>query len=156
LDQAELPLDDVSVFLGDVRRSGDGPGLRIRRRFFEQILRSAVVSSFAGGSDEAHAEWKANLASSDVRLQWDPDHDPAGSKLARRAIQLGLRGETLRSFATQELQQVIDMTPLIAEQRPRAVREKWPLLHTPLEHVYEPDDASINAAIGLDTDRANA
>ncbi len=28
---------------------------------------------------------------SDVRLQWDPDHKPDGSKETRRAIQLGLR-----------------------------------------------------------------
>ena len=28
-----------------------------------------------------------------VRLQWDPDHTPCGDKLARRAIQLGLKGQ---------------------------------------------------------------
>ena len=30
-----------------------------------------------------------------VRLQWDPDHDPRGDKLRRRAIQLGLRREVI-------------------------------------------------------------
>jgi hypothetical protein len=85
-----------------------------------------------------------------VRLQWDPDHDPAGGKLARRAIQLGLRGDTLRAFATTELREVIDMTPLIAQQRPHAERANWARLQTPAEDVYQPSDASTSSAIGLD------
>lgn len=125
-------------------------GLRISREFFENILRSAVESSYAEGSAASHAEWKSKLASSEVRLQWDPDHDPAGGKLARRALQLGLRGDTLRAFATTELREVIDMTPLIVEQRPHANRASWALLQTPVEDVYQPSDASISSAIGLD------
>jgi hypothetical protein len=125
-------------------------GLRISRQFFERILLAAVASSHATDSRETHDQWRAKLASSEVRLQWDPDHDPAGDKLDRRAIQLGLRGELLRAYATTELQEVIDMTPLIAEQRSRTPREQWPHLHTPVEHVYSPDDPSVGQAIGLD------
>jgi len=33
-----------------------------------------------------------------VRLQWDPDHSPKGEKLARRAIQLGLKGKVCIVF----------------------------------------------------------
>lgn len=125
-------------------------GLRISRRFFEQILRAAVASSSTADSAEAHAHWQAQLASSEVRLQWDPDHDPVGAKLARRAIQLGLRGDTLRAFATKELQQVIDMTPLIVQQRSHVDQSSWALLQTPVEDVYRPDDPAIGSAIGLD------
>lgn len=125
-------------------------GLRISRRFFERILLAAVASSHAADSGDRHDEWRAKLASSEVRLQWDPDHDPAGGKLERRAIQLGLRGELLRAYATSELQEVIDMTPLIVEQRSRTPREQWAHLHTPVEHVYSPNDPSVALAIGLD------
>jgi hypothetical protein len=125
-------------------------GLRISRSFFEQILRSAVASSHGSNARETREEWQARLATSEVRLQWDPDHDPAGGKLGRRAIQLGLRGEMLRAFATSELREVIDMTPLITEQRAHAVREHWPLLRTPLEDVYVPTDPKAGAAIELD------
>jgi hypothetical protein len=38
------------------------------------------------------------MRNSDVRLQWDLDHSPAGGKLARKAIQLGLRGDTLLAY----------------------------------------------------------
>jgi len=61
-----------------------------------------------------------------------------------------LRGETLRAYATSELQQVIDMTPFIAQQRSNAPREHWASLLTPVEHVYRPTDPSIGETIGLD------
>jgi hypothetical protein len=124
--------------------------LRISRQFFEHILRSAVASSHSQESADAHAEWREKLSASEVRLQWDPDHDPSGAKLERRAIQLGLRGETLRAYATTEIQEVVDMTPLIVEQRPHAIRDSWSLLQTPVEDVYQPVDPSIARAIGLD------
>jgi len=125
-------------------------GLRISRDFFERILASAVASSHEDTSPDTREQWQVKLSASEVRLQWDPDHDPTGGKLERRAIQLGLRGDTLRAFATSEIQEVIDMTPLIVVQRAHASREHWPLLHTPIEHPYAPADSSVGLAIGLD------
>lgn len=125
-------------------------GLRISRTFFERVLGSAVASTHASHADETREEWQKRLASSEVRLQWDPDHDPMGGKLERRAIQLGLRGEALRSYATSELEEVIDMTPLIAQQRSNTPRERWPFLRTPVEEVYRPADPSVGVTIGLD------
>ena len=71
-----------------------------------------------------------------MRRQWDPDHAPSGAKLPRRAIRLGLRGSTLRAFATTELLEVIDMSGFVAAQRAHA-QDDNPQLLTPVEHVYE-------------------
>jgi Domain of unknown function (DUF4291) len=60
--------------------------------------------------------WAAAINRSDVRLQWDPDHDPYGGKLPRRAIQLGLRGAMLAAFGQREILEVIDMTGFVAER----------------------------------------
>lgn len=70
-------------------------------------------------------------------MQWDPDHDPQGGKLARRAVQLGLRGKTLEAFAGRELLEVIDMTSFVTEQRPLALTSDGEL-RTPFEAVYTP------------------
>ncbi|MDB6132343.1 MAG: hypothetical protein JWM59_586 [Verrucomicrobiales bacterium] len=70
--------------------------VRLRRAFFDEVLQSSVASSFGASGYAEHEEWKAALAGSDVRLQWDPDHDPHGHPVQRRAVQLGLRGEMLR------------------------------------------------------------
>jgi len=50
--------------------------------------------------DDRHA-WEMAVAQSEVRLQWDPDHSPSGSKLQRRAIPLGLGGSDLARYAKQ-------------------------------------------------------
>jgi hypothetical protein len=125
-------------------------GVRISRTFFEEILRATVWSSPSPGSSEPRADWQTRLASSQVRLQWDPDHDPVGIKLERRAIQLGLRGEMLRAYGTSEVREIIDMTPLIAEQRAFTRCEDWPRLQTPVEAVYTPRDAAAGTNIGLE------
>lgn len=72
-------------------------GLRLRREFFDGLLARAVASSFRQSYSATQEAWKAAVGTSDVRLQWDPDHDPHGNPVARRAIQLGLRGRSKRS-----------------------------------------------------------
>jgi len=124
--------------------------IRLSRSFFEQVLRSAVASSHDLGAGESRAEWQARVHASDVRLQWDPDHDPAGGKLERRAIQLGLRGATLHAYATTEVRAIIDMTPLVTEQR--AQIKAWARLRTPVEDVYRVSDPTIAENIRLEGD----
>src|SRR5947209_13074529 len=71
----------------------------IKRSAFDAILKEAVHSTFVPGVYADEAAWKRALARSSVRLQWDPDHDPSGAKVERRAIQLRLRGDVLARSA---------------------------------------------------------
>lgn len=120
-------------------------GLRIRRPFFDSLLNLAVASSFDPTRHASEQDWKAAIDASEVRQQWDPDHAPDGSKLPRRAIQLGLRGDALRALAGTELLEVIDMTPFVDEQRAHA-NDDWAELRTPVELVYAPSSQSAAAA----------
>ena len=110
--------------------------MRIRRAFFDRILGQAVPSIYSAEGYETRDAWQAALASSNVRLQWDPDHDPEGNSVARRAIQLGLRGDVLQAYGTTEILEILDMTPFVASQRGNSVRDRWPFLRTPEERVY--------------------
>jgi hypothetical protein len=60
--------------------------LWIKKKVLEDILSQAVLSSFDDRYYRDKEEWKSQLDSKDVRLQWDPDHDPYGEKITRRAI----------------------------------------------------------------------
>lgn len=121
--------------------------LRLRRAFFDSLLERAVLSSFNGACDPA--VWQAQVAASDVRLQWDPDHTPSGAKLERRALQLGLRGAALAAYARDELLEVVDMTAFVAKQREFAgAREE--LLQTPVEQVYLPTGGLARVRSGID------
>jgi hypothetical protein len=132
-------------FLWMMYRSGWGTkpgqevtlGLRIRRSFFDRLLREAVESAFDPARRASPEDWKTAVETSEVRLQWDPDHAPDGAKLARRAVQLGLRGDALMALATTELVEVIDMSAFIEAQRAHALAgAPWSALRTPVEHVY--------------------
>jgi hypothetical protein len=146
-------------FLWMMYRSGWGTkegqevvlGLRLRRRFFDDILARAVASTFGASGLSSHDEWSAAVATSEVRLQWDPDHDPHGTALPRRAIQLGLRGSVLEAFGKRELLNVADMTAFVAEQREELRRNGVARLITPAERTYVPGDAAIARRLMLDS-----
>jgi hypothetical protein len=121
--------------------------LRIRRVFFDEIVAEAVPSSYDASAFASHTDWSQAVADSDVRLQWDPDHSPCGARVARRAIQLGLRGEVLKRFATEELLEVIDTTPFIQDEREHATQANVSLLKTPVERPYIPGRAMRWTAI---------
>jgi hypothetical protein len=132
-------------FLWMMYRSGWGTkqgqeitlALRIRRAFFESLLKQAVPSTFGRSGHPSFEAWQAAVAASNVRLQWDPDHSPSGAKQSRRALQLGLRGPVLRAFAKEELLEVIDLTAFVAEQRALAQDGNSALL-LPVERVFVP------------------
>jgi hypothetical protein len=128
--------------------------IRLPRAFFDELLSAAVPSSFDETRFASHETWQRAVQDSQVRLQWDPDHDPAGRPLDRRAVQLGLRGEMLRRYGERELLSIDDITPFVADQRMR-VEGALHALHMPTERIYEPMQ-SVADRIGLDTFHARS
>jgi hypothetical protein len=124
--------------------------VRLRRTFFDSLLKQAVPSSYVATQFSDRAEWKAAVERSDVRLQFDPDHLPTGDKCERRAIQLGLRSAALEAYGQREVVEVIDMTAFVAEQRMKVPSWKGGELLTPVERFYTPAESGISAQIGLD------
>ncbi|HEX8913474.1 MAG TPA: DUF4291 domain-containing protein [Humisphaera sp.] len=144
-------------FLWMMYRSGWGTkpdqevtlAVRLRRPAFDAILAAAVHSSFAPHAYPTEAAWTAAVADSEVRLQWDPDHSPAGGPLERRAIQLGLRGDVLRRYATEWVVSIEDVCNMVAEQREN--RSSPERLLTPRERVYPVADPDVRRRLGIDT-----
>ena len=121
--------------------------VRLRRAFFDEVLRRAVPSGFHASGFADEAQWRQAVADSDVRLQWDPDHDPSGAPLERRAVQLGLRGASLRRYGEQEVISIEDVTPFVVGQRAH-VSGSHERLVVPTERVYmPPQDAARNFGI---------
>ena len=84
-----------------------------------------------------------------MRLQWDPDHLPTGEKCERRAIQLGLRGESLEAFGEREALEIIDVSHFVAEQSANLSDWRTGTLMTPAERVYVPTDTAVASHVGL-------
>lgn len=125
--------------------------VRLRRTFFDGLLRLVVPSGFDPRRFATREEWQAAVASSAVRLQWDPDHDPSGSPVERRAVQLGMRGAALRQYGEKELISVEDITLFVADQR-RNLTDGLAELHTPEEKTYHPEDREAATAVGIEAE----
>lgn len=107
----------------------------LKRSAFDEILAAAVHSSFVADLYSTETEWEEAKARSPVRLQWDPDRAPSGDRLERRAIQLGLRGEMLRQYATNWILKIEDISEFVQQQRQNWKTDRASLL-TPRETIY--------------------
>ncbi len=145
-------------FLWMMYRSGWGTkqgqevilAIRLRRQFFDNILAQAVGSTFMHSDYASPEQWERAIATSNIRLQWDPDHNPNGSPLQRRAIQLGMRGRVLKDYGRKEILEIMDMSAFVKEQRGNISSERIAELVTPVEREYLPDDPAIRTRLGLD------
>jgi hypothetical protein len=112
----------------------------LKRDAFERYLENArekgTVRTFAGT----------------VRLQWDPDHDPHGAPVSRRAVQLGLKH--VRTFASGEDIVCIQDISEFCRAQGRLVGKKTidESLLVASERVYLPQSADARKALTLDVD----
>ena len=83
---------------------------------FIKLVDQGVESSYSSEMTFSREEWSKKIATSEVRIQWDPDHDLDGRPLARKAIQIGLRGEALEQFHAS-ITKIEDITPFVETQR---------------------------------------
>jgi hypothetical protein len=120
----------------------------LKRSAWDEILSSAVHSNFVPAVYGSEKEWQQAVKNSAVRLQWDPDHHPNGSKMDRRAIQLGLRGSVLASYAREWIVKIEDISQFVQQQRQYNGGDSTQLL-TPCETVYPVIDPDIFQRLGL-------
>ena len=123
--------------------------IRLTRAGFDAILARAVHASYEPDVYGDRTSWQAALASSDVRLQWDPDHGPSGTPQTRRAIQLGLAGATLRQYVDEWCLAIDDVTDFVAAQRPHARANDRAALLVPVETIVPVASADVARRLRL-------
>ncbi len=123
--------------------------IHLERAFFDELLAAAVPSSWVPPLYPTREAWQADVQRSQVRLQWDPDHCPRGGPLARRAIQLGLRGDTLRRFVHDHTRAIEDVSDFVRAQRTH--RGDSSALTCPRERAYPVTSAETRRRLGLAT-----
>lgn len=121
----------------------------LKRPVFDQLLLDAFPSTNTLGLSES--DWRHKIDTTDVRLQWDPDHDPYGKPIERRAIQLGLRRQALAGFAGDSIIKIVDRSDWVAEQYQHVQAGCLDRLMLPEERIYPLIPAQA-LALGLYTD----
>ncbi|AEW87387.1 hypothetical protein FCOL_12960 [Flavobacterium columnare ATCC 49512] len=123
--------------------------IHLKLEAFEKYLENAVYSSFSQVEGMSMEQWQEAVKTSNVRLQWDPDHDPYGNKLERRAIQIGLRNEFSRSFAKTDILQIENISPFVAEQYEFVKKNELEQLIIPEEKPLRFKNEELNKKLKL-------
>lgn len=110
---------------------------------FKNYLKNAVYSSYNEKLEISREEWQNQVKESSVRLQWDPDHDPFGNKLERRAIQIGLRNDFIKTFAKEDLLLIEDISDFVKEQHQFVLNDDLDNLVLPEEKPMLFDDEDL-------------
>ncbi|WP_343704920.1 DUF4291 domain-containing protein [Flavobacterium sp.] len=123
--------------------------IHLKREAFEKYLQNAVYSSFNTDLKMTYEEWQTEVKASSVRLQWDPDHDPYGGKLERRAIQIGLRDEYTRSYSKEDILLIEDISDFVKEQYEFVQKRELEKLLIPTEKPLVFRDAELNKKLKI-------
>jgi hypothetical protein len=91
--------------------------VRITRAGLSWALSHACLASYERDVHGSHERWKADLAATPVRVQWDPERDLHLAPLDHRAIQIGLRGEAVDRYVDEWIVGIEDVTGRMHEIR---------------------------------------
>ncbi|WP_243473012.1 DUF4291 domain-containing protein [Winogradskyella sp. MH6] len=123
--------------------------IHLKREAFERYLKQAVYSSYQSDLYMSRDYWQEQVKNSSIRLQWDPDHNPYGAKLERRAIQIGIRGKEVVNYAKDDILEIEDITPFVKEQYQFVLNKQLDQLMIPEEHPLVFNDEVLNKNLRL-------
>lgn len=122
--------------------------IEITLKGFLEILGNATHSSFQPNVFSTKEDWQKQLKTHKVRLQWDPDHNPKGAKLERKAIQLGLKDKISERFNNEWIVKIEDVTEFVKQQY-QNVLYSIEKLEVPVEKVLDLNDIKLESRLGV-------
>lgn len=122
--------------------------ISLPKAFFLKLLSAGELSSYRQSHYKEESTWKDMLATSEVRIQWDPHHRPDESKLDRKAIQIGIKGGLLEEL-NNHIDYIEDITPFVAEQRKYLVQKNYKYLKVPIETEFSIIDQDILSKLSI-------
>ncbi len=123
--------------------------IHLKREAFERYLSKAVYSNFQEDIYGDRDNWKEQVQNSSIRLQWDPDHDPYGAKIERRAIQLGIRNEEIIKYAKEDIIKIEDISAFVKEQHQHVLNNELEKLIIPDEKPYLSINSEVNKRLRI-------
>lgn len=143
-------------FLWMMYRSGWGTkknqecilAIDLYRSKFDEILQKAVLTSPDSASYTGE-QWKKAFDETTVYCQWDPDRNISGNAIDRAAIQIGLKGSTLRDFLETGIFHIEDITPLVRKWNEQRKNGKLNAKNLPIEKLYPIKDKVIRNRLDM-------
>lgn len=124
--------------------------IHLKMSAFLNYLENAVQSTFNSQLHGTRENWQELVKQSHVRLQWDPDHDPYGNKVDRKAIQIGLREAFIRSYSKEDILAIEDISAFVKTQYEFVKNGRLDQLETPLEQPLIIQNEQLRSRLRLD------
>lgn len=122
--------------------------LDIYQTKFEELLQKAVLTS-PDSNNYTGSQWEKAFQETTVCCQWDPDRNINGNAIHRAAIQIGLKGSTLRDFLDTGIYQIEDITPFVKKWNEQRKNGKLNSKNLPTEKIYPVKDKKIRSRLNM-------
>lgn len=87
--------------------------VRITRAGWEEALSSAVLSAHRPVVYRDYDDWRAQLDTALVVVQWDPERTLRGASLPSKSVQVGLSRQIVPRYVEEWTVEIRDVTPLV-------------------------------------------
>lgn len=121
----------------------------VYREKFEEILQKAVLTSPDSASFSG-VQWEKAFDETTVYCQWDSDRNINGNAINRAAIQIGIKGGTLRDFLDTGICRIEDLTPLVRKWNTQRINGKLNPKNLPTEKLYPICSKAIRNRLDMD------
>ncbi|MEW6128046.1 MAG: DUF4291 domain-containing protein [Acidobacteriota bacterium] len=122
--------------------------IKLTHAGFLEILRQSVETSFNPRIYSSESDWTLALKHSEVRHQWDPERNLRLQKLDRRAIQIGIRGATVKRYVNDWIISLEEVTQLAKALHQAIRQQQTDLPVAPIEIEY-PVSAELQRSLGI-------
>jgi hypothetical protein len=122
--------------------------LDIYQTKFNELLEKAVLTS-PDSTSYTGVQWEKAFDETTVYCQWDPDRNVNGNAINRAAIQIGLKGNTLRDFLDTGICHIEDLTPLVKKWNEQRKNGKLNSKDLPIEKIYPVKDKAIRKRLNM-------
>ncbi|WP_299135609.1 DUF4291 domain-containing protein [uncultured Tenacibaculum sp.] len=123
--------------------------IHLKKEAFERYLSKAVYSNYQEDIYTTRENWQEQVKNSSIRLQWDPDHNPYGDKIDRRAIQIGIRNNEIIKYATEDIIEIEDISQFVKEQHQHVLNKELDKLIVPEEKPFISKNNEVNKLLRL-------
>ncbi len=120
--------------------------LDIYQTMFHELLKKAVLTSPDSTNGDV-LKWRKAFKEATVYCQWDPDKNVNGNAINRAAIQIGLKGSSLKNFLDTGICRIEDITPQVRKWNEQ--RKNGKLKNFPTEKIYPITDNEIRSRLNM-------
>ncbi len=120
--------------------------LDIYQTMFHELLKKAVLTSPYSTNGDV-LKWRKAFKEATVYCQWDPDKNVNGNAINRAAIQIGLKGSSLKNFLDTGICRIEDITPQVRKWNEQ--RKNGKLKNFPTEKIYPITDNEIRSRLNM-------